>query len=125
MDDHKIIIRRVVRDEKTGSPEDTVHVFHSSPASRWLLYLLLVPAFIVMAILGIFFFTAFLALFAVVATGLALRLWWLRRELRKPAAGPDHREGEYQVIEDAEIVEEKSTRKNDERQRGEQHKDHP
>jgi hypothetical protein len=125
MNDHKIIIRRVVRDEKTGSPEDTTHVFHSGPASRWLLYLLLVPAFIVMAILGIFFFTAFLALFAVVATGLALRLWWLRRELHKPAAGPDHREGEYQVIEDAEIVEEKSTRKSDERQRGERHKDDP
>jgi hypothetical protein len=111
MDDHKIIIRRVVRDEKTGEPHDTVHVFQSGPASRWLVYVLLVPALIIMAIVGIFFFTAFLALFAVAAAGLGLRLWWLRRELRKSATAPQTAESEYQVIEDAEIIEEKSARK--------------
>lgn len=110
MDDHRIIIRRIVRDDKTGSSEDSAHVFRSRPASRWLSYLLLVPAFIIMAILGIFFFTAFLALFAVVAAGVGLRLWWLQRELRKSASAAEPAEGEYRVIEDAEIVEEKSTR---------------
>lgn len=76
----------------------------------WLFYLLLVPIFIVMAILGIFFFTAFLALFAVAAVSLGFRLWWLRRKLRKSmeAAG-----GQYSVIEDAEIVEERTDRANE------------
>lgn len=110
MDDHnKIIIRHIARDEKTGS-EETVHVFHPSPVSRWLVYLLLVPAFIVMAILGIFFFTAFLALFAVAAAVLGFRLWWLRRKMQKPADVP---EGEYLVIEDAEIVEERTAKADD------------
>jgi len=119
MDDHdKIIIRRIVRDEKTGSAEDTVHVSRPSPASRWLAYLLLIPAFVVMAILGVFFFTAFLALFAVAAVGLGLRLWWIRRELRKSASASEAAEGEYLVIEDAEIVEEKNTKAKDERHRG-------
>jgi hypothetical protein len=123
VDDHKIIIRHIVRDDKTGSSEDTARVFHSRPASRWLAYLLLVPAFVVMAILGIFFFTAFLALFAVVAAGVGLRLWWLRRELRKSASASEPAEGEYHVIEDAEIVEEKSTRASGEPQHNERQKD--
>ena len=53
------------------------------PAARWLTYLLLVPLLIIMVVLGIFFFTAFLALFAVAAAGLAFRVWWLRRKLRQ------------------------------------------
>ena len=48
-------------------------------------------------------------LIAFIATGLAVRLWWLRRKLRKTA---EAEVGEYTVIEDAEIIEE-STRKPD------------
>lgn len=114
-DNHKIIIRHISRDGKTGS----------GPASRWLAYLLLVPSFIIMAILGIFFFTAFLALFAVIAIGLGFRLWWLRRKLRQStdamdaANAADAAEGQYIIIEDAEIVEESTdkARKTDPRER--------
>jgi len=100
--------------------QDAAHVFHSRPASRWLIYLLLVPAFIVMTILGIFFFTAFLALFMVAAATLGLRLWWVRRGLRDSASASGRGEGDL-VIEDGEIGEEKSTRTSGERQHGERH----
>jgi hypothetical protein len=109
-DNNKIIIKRIARDEKTGSAEETVHVFRPSPASRWLAYLLLIPAFIIMAVLGIFFFTAFLALFVVAAAALGFRLWWLRRKMRQSAEAS---EGEYLVIEDAEIIEERAARADD------------
>jgi hypothetical protein len=107
----RIIIRRISRNEQTGIPEEEiVRVAPVGWAGRWALYLILIPVFILLAILGIFFFTAFFALFAVAAAGLALRLWWLRRKLRE---SPDQRvsergvsEGEYVVIEDAEIIEE-------------------
>ena len=107
----RIIIRRISRNEQTGIPEEeVVRVAPVGWAGRWALYLILIPVFILLAILGIFFFTAFFALFAVAAAGLALRLWWLRRKLRESL---DQRvsergvsEGEYVVIEDAEIVEE-------------------
>ena len=109
-DNNKIVIKRIARDEKTGSAEETVHVFRPSPASRWLAYLLLIPAFIIMAVLGIFFFTAFLALFVVAAAALGFRLWWLRRKMRQSAEAS---EGEYLVIEDAEIIEERTARAED------------
>jgi hypothetical protein len=113
MDDHNnpdngIIVRRVIRNKETGATEE--EIFRASqpgPAARWLTYLLLVPVLIVMVVLGIFFFTAFLALFAVVAAGFGLRLWWLRRKSRESMQTA---EAEYDVIEDAEIVEETKNR---------------
>jgi Flp pilus assembly protein TadB len=115
MDDHnnsdnRIIVRRVIRNKETGATEE--EIFRASqpgPAARWLTYLLLVPVLIVMVVLGIFFFTAFLALFAVVAAGFGLRLWWLRRKLRESMQTA---EAEYNVIEDAEIVEETKNKPN-------------
>ena len=107
----RIIIRRISRNEQTGIPEEEiVRVAPVGWAGRWALYLVLIPVFILLAILGIFFFTAFFALFAVAAAGLALRLWWLRRKLREsldqPVSERGVSEGEYVVIEDAEIIEE-------------------
>ncbi len=102
-EDRKIIIRRIIRNEKTGIPEE--EIVHVSPGSRWASHLLLIPVLIVMAVLGIFFFTAFLALFAIAAAAISFRLWWLRRKLRKAMKAE---EGEYVVIEDAEIVEERT-----------------
>ncbi|MEI8384405.1 MAG: hypothetical protein WCF51_00390 [Nitrosomonadaceae bacterium] len=78
-----------------------------SPMNRWLLYLVLVPGIIILAVLGMFFFAVFLGLFAVAAAGFWLRLWWLRRKLEGPAAAV---ESEYQVIEDAEIIEIKTNK---------------
>lgn len=102
-EDRKIVIRRITRNEKTGIPEE--EIVHVSPGGRWATYLLLIPVFIVMVVLGVFFFTAFLALFAIAAVGISFRLWWLRRKLRKSM---EAEEGEYVVIEDAEIVEERN-----------------
>jgi hypothetical protein len=109
----RIIIRRISRNGQTGIPEEeTVRIAPVGWAGRWALYLVLIPVFILLAILGIFFFTAFFALFAVAAAGLALRLWWLRRKLREsleghvPARERGVSEGEHVVIEDAEIIEE-------------------
>jgi hypothetical protein len=107
----RIIIRRVSRNEQTGILEEEIaRLAPVGWAGRWALYLILIPAFILLAILGIFFFTAFFALFAVAAAGLALRLWWLRRRLRESldqrVSGGGASEGEYVVVEDAEIIEE-------------------
>jgi hypothetical protein len=115
MDDHnnhdnRIIVRRVIRNEETGATEE--EIFRASPpgpAARWLTYLLLVPVLIIMVVLGIFFFTAFLALFAVAAVGFGFRLWWLRRKLRESMQAS---EADYHVIEDAEIVEETKSKPN-------------
>ena len=75
-----------------------------SPINRWLLYLVLVPGIIILAALGMFFFAVFLGLFAIAVAGFWLRLWWIRRKLEGPAAAAEV-ENEYQVIEDAEIIE--------------------
>jgi len=104
----KIIIRRISRNRETGIPEE--ELVRVSTAGRWLVYLAFVPLFIVMAVLGVFFFTAFLALFAIAAIGFGFRLWWLRRKLRQAM---EAEEGEYVVIEDAEIVDEKTEGQND------------
>ena len=79
-----------------------------SPINRWLLYLVLVPGIIILAALGMFFFAVFLGLFAIAAAGFWLRLWWIRRKLEGPAAAVV--ENEYQVIEDAEIIEIKTNK---------------
>jgi hypothetical protein len=109
-DNNKIVIKRIARNEKTGSAEETVHVFRPGRAGRWLIYLLLIHAFMIMAVLGVFFFTAFLALFVVAAAALGFRLWWLRRKMPQST---DTSEGEYLVIEDAEIVEERTAKADD------------
>jgi hypothetical protein len=108
--DSRIIIKRIVRNEETGATEEQIFgAPRPGPAARWLTYLLLVPILIIMVVLGIFFFTAFLALFAVAAIGFGFRLWWLRRKLRESMQAS---EAEYDVIEDAEIVEETKSKPN-------------
>jgi hypothetical protein len=109
--DNRIIIRRVTRNEEPGATEEEIfRAPRPGPATRWLTYLVLVPVLIVMAVLGIFFFTAFLALFAVVAVGFGFRLWWLRRKLRESM---QTEEAEYRVVEDTEIVEETKGKANE------------
>jgi hypothetical protein len=108
--DSRIIIRRVTRNEETGATEEQIfRAPRPGPAARWLTYLLLVPVLIIMVVLGIFFFTAFLALFAVAAIGFGFRLWWLRRKLRESMQTS---EAEYHIVEDAEIVEETKSKPN-------------
>ena len=102
-DNRKIIIRHISRHANTGAAEE--RIVHVSPIRRWLLYLVLVPGIVILAALGMFFFAVFLGLFAIAAAGFWLRLWWLRRKLQQSVAAA---EGEYQVIEDAEIIEMKT-----------------
>ena len=74
-------------------------IFGVSPARSWLSYLILVPAALAAVLLAVFFFAAFLAVFALAALVFSVRLWWLRRKLRK--AADDHTlEGEYTVVEE-------------------------
>ncbi len=104
-DNRKIIIRHISRDAETGAAEE--RIVRVSPVNRWLLYLVLVPGIVILAALGMFFFAIFLGLFAVAAAGFWLRLWWLRRKLHQSMPVE---EGEYQVIEDAEIIEMKTNK---------------
>ena len=76
-------------------------------ARSWLIYLWLLPLVIGAALIGIFFFVAFVALFSVVVLVITARFWWLRRKLRRQGArhakteGRSQRtalEGEYVVI---------------------------
>jgi hypothetical protein len=51
--------------------------------NRWLTYLLGVPLIIAVTVLAIFFFAAFLGLFAAVVALTVLRMWWLRSTLAR------------------------------------------
>jgi hypothetical protein len=86
------------------STEESMRVFSGG---SWLNYLILLPVLIVTVLLAIFFFAAFLALFALAAVGLGLRLWWLRRKLRK-STGAQTLEGDYVVIEKSHLIERKA-----------------
>jgi hypothetical protein len=48
----------------------------------WLTLLIAVPLIIAVTLLAIFFFAAFLGLFVAVLAVAALRVWWLRRQMR-------------------------------------------
>ena len=85
------------------STEESMHAFSGS---SWLNYLILLPVLIIAVLLAIFFFAAFLALFVLAVVSIGLRLWWLRRKLRK-AAGAQPLEGDYVVVEKTHIIERK------------------
>ncbi|MDF0677787.1 MAG: hypothetical protein P0107_01365 [Nitrosomonas sp.] len=109
-DFRKIIIRRIVYRGQTGPEGDPLK---TPPANKWLFYLTLIPAVVVVVVLGAFFFSIVLALFVAVAGVIGARFWWLRRKFRKSmsaAAGQKN-----SMIEDAEIIE---IRENDKSDRG-------
>jgi hypothetical protein len=108
-DDRKIIISRIseYRQNESGDYQ-RVPV---SPVNRWLTYAILIPVVVIMAILGIFFFAAFLALLAVAVVVVGIRFWWLRRKYENamPQSGEANRQSEADqtvIIEDAQIIEE-------------------
>jgi hypothetical protein len=75
---------------------------------NWFRKLMLLPVFAVAGILGIFFFTAFMVLFALLIAGFGVRLWWLRRQLRQSmaASGSLYREETiHSTPENMEVVE--------------------
>lgn len=74
-----------------------------APWQRWLFFLALIPLVIGTLLLGMVFFSIFFALFVIVAAGVAVRFWWLRRKLQK--SGKFEGEERSVEIEDAEIIE--------------------
>ncbi len=110
-EDWKKIVKKVPRYEENNAQEGK-----SVPPDtrRWVSYLILIPILIVMMILGVFFFTAFLALFAIAAIGFGFRFWWVRRELIKSMNSDntvgtvetaDTVEGEYVVVNEDQATE--------------------
>lgn len=109
-DERKIIISKISEYRQTESPFN--QGIPRSPVNRWVAILIFIPVLIIMAVLGAFFFAAFLALFVIVAGVLGVRFWWLRRKLRKGAhtqTEEGEREGDSVIIEDAQIIEETKT----------------
>jgi len=91
----------------------------SLTTKRWMTHLVLIPILILLAILGIFFFAAFLAIFTIAAVGFGIRFWWLKRELAKSVGSEspvstvekETVEGEYVVVDgDDQAAEEKIRR---------------
>ena len=63
--------------------------------------MLLLPALVVAAVIGFFVFAIVLGLVLIAGAGILLRLWWLRRKMRK-AASSQVLEGEYRVVRERE-----------------------
>ena len=73
------------------------------PINKWVLYLTIIPVAIVMIALGAFFFAAFLAIFAIAAVVIGVRIWWLRRKYQGQVQS-EKEDGDYTIIEDVEYV---------------------
>ena len=115
-EDWKIIVKKASGFKENNSQEG---MNASLTTKRWMTYLVLIPILILLAILGIFFFAAFLALFAIAAVGFGIRFWWLKRELAKSVGSEspvstvekETVEGEYIVVDgDDQAAEEKIRR---------------
>jgi hypothetical protein len=112
----KIIVKKASGFKEKNSQEG---INASLTTKRWMTYLVLIPILILLAILGVFFFAAFLAVFTIAAVGFGIRFWWLKRELAKSVGSENPLstveketvEGEYVVVdEDDQAAEEKIRR---------------
>lgn len=105
----KIIISKVSEYRQNESGE--YQQVPISPVNRWITYAMLIPAVVVLILIGIFFFAAFLALLAVAVAVVGTRFWWLRRKYEHATQQRDDSkrqtdDGQTTVIEDAQIIEE-------------------
>lgn len=106
-DDRKIIISKISHYQQTESPFN--QGMAGSQLGRWITILALIPIIVLLAVLGAFFFAAFLGLFVVAAGIFTARIWWLRRKLRKTMRSEATAQSEaesYVDIEDVQIIEE-------------------
>ena len=117
-ENRKIIIRKISSYEQQGT--DSPGAPPPSPINRWVALIIMIPVLALLAVLGVFFFTIFVALFSLIAIIIGLRIWWLRRKFRRhmqeTGATPDDRQQGYNAptdqysradrVEDAEIIEE-------------------
>lgn len=105
----KIIITKISEHHQNESGE--YQQVPISPVNRWITYAILIPVVVVMILIGIFFFAAFLALIAVAVAVIGIRFWWFHRKFQNAAQqsdDPRQRMDSDQtiIIEDAQIIEE-------------------
>lgn len=108
-EERKIIISKVSEYRQDASGE--YHRVPVSPVNRWITIAILIPVVALMAVLGVFFFAAFLALLAVAVVVVGIRFWWLRRKFESAMQQPNdiNRQAETDqtiIVEDAQIIEE-------------------
>jgi hypothetical protein len=117
-EEKKIIISRISEYRQNESGEyERVPV---SPVNRWITYAILIPVVAAMALIGVFFFAAFLALLAVAVVVIGIRFWWLRRKFQNAMEQTDdlNRQTEADqtiIIEDAQIIEETETHRTEQK----------
>ncbi len=107
----RIIIRRISGYEQTGP--DSQERVPVSPINRWVALAIMIPVLALMAVLGVFFFTIFVALFSIIAVVIGVRIWWLRKKFNRAMqqanteqSGQAAQSSESIIVEDAEIIEE-------------------
>ena len=110
----RIIIRRISSyGQEDGNSQDRVPV---SPINRWVAIAIMIPVLALMAVLGVFFFTIFVALFSIIAVVFGVRIWWLRKKFHRNMpqseteqsgqSGQAVNSADSVIVEDAEIIEE-------------------
>lgn len=108
----KIIIKRISSYQQTDG--DSQGRIPTSPINRWVALAIMIPILALMAVLGVFFFTIFVALFSIIAVIVGVRIWWLRRKFQRtmeqaetePSDQYSAQGAQSGIVEDAEIVEE-------------------
>ncbi len=82
----------------------------TGPFPAWLVWSIAIPVAIAAAFLAFFFLSFFLIAAALAAVAFAIRLWWLKRKLRRVAAsssGIHVFEGEYRLLYEERTVAER------------------
>jgi len=119
-EERKIIISKVSEYRQDESGE--YHRVPVSPVNRWITIAILIPVVALMAVLGVFFFAAFLALLAVAVVVVGIRFWWLRRKFENAMqqTNDTNRQAEADqtiIIEDAQIIEETEVHRTEKKRR--------
>jgi len=104
-DEHRrIIIKRIYGYDQQG---DAAQGHASPPINRWVVLAMMIPVLALMAVLGIFFFTIFVALFSIIAVIIGARIWWFRKKAKQYTQQTQTTQADRSTaVEDAEIIEE-------------------
>jgi hypothetical protein len=105
----KNVLPCTTRMPKKGTNIWSAEFVRAFRVNRWLVYLVLVPVIAAVTLLAIFFFAAFLGLFAAVLAVAALCVWWLRCKLRDSRSSERFKD-RHVVIKEARIVAKKSNK---------------
>lgn len=113
-EERRIIIRRISSYGQEG--DNSQGRAPVSPINRWVAIAILIPVLALMAVLGVFFFTIFVALFSIIAVVFGVRIWWLRKKFHRAMQQSETEQSRQSaqaadstdsvIVEDAEIIEE-------------------